>query len=397
MIGSSPDSLSSEHIVLSASSELPIPAPLPKKGELTAHRGALPALTGIRFFAAMYVVFYHSHLPETLDQHHLHFGAMMIRNGLLAVPLFFILSGFILSYTYEGQVARPRGYRRFWEARFARIWPLYMVSLILSTIFNHTTPHSPLVALATVGMVQAWNPFDMKVAGSWNFVCWTLSTEAFFYLLFPPFQQWLERRRPWVLLSCLSLMIAIAVAGAIGSINYEDTRGLHGIPLALVHVPEFIIGVCAGNFFLRYRTRSPEKSAFPLRGALTYLACAASLCLLCQPTVGLARWTALSFAMLLYGLAAERTMLQQLLSTRTLLIGGQISFGIYLLQWPCKAAMNQLDDLLHWNSMPLRFVLDCIVLILLSTAGFYLVEEPARRLIRSLFARTQGEPGRSRA
>lgn len=361
----------------------------PRRGELTAHRASLPALTGIRFFAAFYVVFYHSHLPVALEEKHLWAAAQFIRNGLLAVPLFFILSGLILSYTYEGQIERPGGYRRFWEARFARVWPLYTVSLLLSSIFDHTTPHSISAAVATLFMVQSWNPFNMGMAASWNFVCWTLSTEAFFYLLFPPMQQWLERRRTWVLWMTFALAVTLAVAGKTGGINYTDTRGLHYVPLALVHVPEFVIGVCVGNLFLRMRSARPTASLLPGRGVLTMLATVACLWLLSQPLLGAAAWTALGFAVLLFCLAAEKSPLQWLLSTRLLIIGGQISFGIYLLQWPCKTAVNHLCDMLQMSSVPGRFAVDCVALMLLSAAGFYGVEEPARRLLRRLFARRE--------
>lgn len=364
--------------------------PQPRPGELTAHRPALPALTGIRFFAAMYVVFYHSHLPAKLTELHLMAGAAMIRNGLLAVPLFFILSGFILSYTYEGQIEQRGAPKRFWEARFARIWPLYAVSLVLSSLINHTTPHSWSTVIATLFMVQAWNPFNMGMAGSWNFVCWTLSTEAFFYLLFPLIQLWLERRRVWVIWLVSILAVAIGVGFATGSINYEDTRGLHSIPLALVHVPEFLVGVCAGNLFLRLRTHqaSGESSWTSSPGGIaTYVAAVASIWCLCQPSPYLAAGTTLTFGVLLFCLAAERSLLQKFLSTRLLIIAGQISYGIYLLQWPCKAAVNDICGWLHIESIPVRFYADCVVLILLSTATFYGIEEPSRRAIRSLFAR----------
>jgi peptidoglycan/LPS O-acetylase OafA/YrhL len=368
------------------------PIPQPRRGELTAHRAPLPALTGIRFFAAMYVVFYHSHFPEALEQHHWFAAAQLIRNGLLAVPLFFMLSGLILSYTYEGQIDRPSGYSRFYEARFARVWPLYFVSLLLSTIFNHTTPHSLPIAAATLFMVQSWNPFNMGMAASWNFVCWTLSVEAFFYLLFPPIQQWLERRRSSTLLVVFAIAVAIATLGKTGGINYADTRGLRYVPLALVHLPEFVVGVCVGNLFLRKRVKQIGAS-LPGRGIVTVFVAIACVWLLCQPLLGAAAWTALSFALLLFCLAAERSPLQRLLSTRAMIIAGQISFGIYLLQWPCKTVVNSVCNWAHVESMPARFVIDCIVLILISTAGFYGIEEPARRVIRGIFARNkQGVP-----
>src|SRR6201986_260098 len=87
-------------------------------GPLTLHRAPLPALTGIRFVAAIQVVLFH--FGAGFAQRH---GAPrpianLLTNGWSAVTLFFILSGFILSYTYFGQTDHPGGKERFWEARF---------------------------------------------------------------------------------------------------------------------------------------------------------------------------------------------------------------------------------------------------------------------------------------
>ncbi len=57
--------------------------------ELTAHRSSLNALTGIRFLAALYVVLYHSHMPQALSEAGLKAEGNFIANGDMAVLLFF--------------------------------------------------------------------------------------------------------------------------------------------------------------------------------------------------------------------------------------------------------------------------------------------------------------------
>ena len=356
--------------------------------ELTAHRSPLPALTGIRFLAAMLVVFYHSKMPEVLWRHGLWSAGYLIANGRLAVPLFFTLSGFILSYTYQGQIGQRRGPQRFWEARVARVWPLYLFSLLCSSLANHTTPPF-LRGLATILMLQAWDPFDKGVAASWNFVCWTLSTEAFFYVLFPLLQRVLERRSFALQAAVLLASLTLSVHYGTANLSYVDGDTLGTIPLAAIHLPEFLAGVCAGNLFLRRSAAVRERGTGPIlhsQGLLTWAALLASIFLLCHPNRAYTSWASVSFVALLLGLAGEASMLQRLLSTRALLIGGQISYGIYLLQWPCKAEVNRLCDHLHLWSANLRFGVDCAMLILISAGCFYGIEEPARRVIRSLFA-----------
>src|ERR1700679_4079883 len=109
-------------------------APKAAAGDLTAHGRSLKPLTGIRFFASFYVVVFHSRVGEVCLQHGWYAAGNFFQNGYLAVPLFFLLSGFILAYTYQGQIERRGDVRRFWEARFARIWPVYAVSLGFSSL-----------------------------------------------------------------------------------------------------------------------------------------------------------------------------------------------------------------------------------------------------------------------
>ncbi len=258
--------------------------------ELTAHRRSLKALTGIRFFAAFYVVVFHTRVGQLLYDHGHHAAGNFFFNGFLAVPLFFLLSGFILAYTYEGQIEQPGDHRRFWEARFARIWPVYAVSLLMSSIPSFTFP--PLgKALAAICMVQAWNPFDPAMAGVWNFVCWTLSVVAVFYIVFPWFQTWLEERssRTQLLTVAGMLLLCVAINSASRTLGYTLVGAWRWIPIPLPHVPEFFTGVGLGNLYLR---RLTHKSGRPLpgNGLWTYASLLATIALLCRPP---SRWTSL--------------------------------------------------------------------------------------------------------
>ena len=367
----------------------------PLGDRLTGHRATLRPLTGIRLFAALYIVVYHSKFSAALMAAGLPHTSYFIANGYLAVLLFFLLSGFILSYTYRSQIESPRAKRRFWEARFARIWPLYAVSLILSSFFLHSTPSAGRMA-ATLLMVQAWNPANVDMAGSWNFVCWTLSAEAFFYIVFPFFQTWLERRSERFQVIVMGVLLTLSIACNTGRhvFGYSLTAPFTHVPLALLRTPDFLIGVCLGNLYLnRQQKLKSDAALFPgLRlttGLWTWIFLVLSLVLLSQPPSRFLTLTIVAFAALLFGLATEPSWPRRFLSSRLLLIGGQISYGMYLLQWPCKAVVNHTCDLLHANAVGPRFALYLVVLTLLSVAGFYLIEDPARRSIRDFFARRE--------
>src|SRR5437899_1199941 len=96
----------------------------------------IPGLTSIRFIAAFFVVIHHfssgffpSHLDSWLFK-------QLLRLSFIGVSLFFILSGYILTYVYLSRMDTPRIDKfSFWKARFARIYPLYFLSFMIQVPF----------------------------------------------------------------------------------------------------------------------------------------------------------------------------------------------------------------------------------------------------------------------
>ena len=259
----------------------------------------------------------------------------------------------------------------------------------MSSIPSFTIPH-PGPALATIFMVQAWNPFDIGMAGSWNAVCWTLSVEAVFYIVFPWYQTWLEEKssRAQLLTVAGMLLLCVAINSGTRSWGYKPEGIWHWIPLPIPHLPEFFTGVGLGNLYLR---RLANKSGTPLpgHGIWTYASLVATIALLCMPAN---RWTSIiviAFAALLFGLAAEKTLLSRFLSTKAMLLGGGISYSIYLVQMPVKGWVQLITSAMHLNSEAIRFLITATVLIGVSLILFKAVEDPARKVLRGVFSRME--------
>jgi peptidoglycan/LPS O-acetylase OafA/YrhL len=92
----------------------------------------LPSLTPLRGIAALWVVVFHYcwHLPAL----HVDRYTGAVYKGYLAVDLFFMLSGFVISHVYRRVFARQltgQGYLDFLKARVARIYPLHLTVLLL--------------------------------------------------------------------------------------------------------------------------------------------------------------------------------------------------------------------------------------------------------------------------
>lgn len=227
----------------------------------------LHALTGLRFFAAFSVVIYHFGQPLFAG------AAAPIRSlagtGYIAVSLFFLLSGFVLSYSYLNRQGDMRGSRRgFWAARFARIYPAYLLAFLLAAPTNllwtlHVN-HGAAGALklvtggsAVLGLVQAWTPWT---AWYWNYPAWSVSVEAFFYLSFPflaPLVGRVQKKSTCVLAMFGLWIIALAAPVALYLARHITTApGLNDhLQMAveftpLLRLPEFLIGVLLSRFFV---------------------------------------------------------------------------------------------------------------------------------------------------
>jgi peptidoglycan/LPS O-acetylase OafA/YrhL len=232
------------------------PAPLgPVLAPVAApRRSQLPALTGIRCFAALNLVFFHFSDPHS-------FGPLspIVNGGYVSVSFFLLLSGFILTYNYGERAQRGAlTARSFWTARFSRLYPVYAFSLLLSvgTLAQEVTAHTRLDfglgLILTPLLLQGWHPL---LTNFWNTPAWTMSTEAFFYLLFP----WLvTRRRPRQARSILLLLLGLWLCGLVLPalyIHFNPDGDLHsdrysyGIWMRalkfmpLQHLPSFLFGM----------------------------------------------------------------------------------------------------------------------------------------------------------
>jgi len=167
---------------------LDAPAPVFVQSVAAPRKPPLPALTGVRTLLAINIMFFHFTPP--------HMGVLypVIDNAYVFPGFFFLLSGFILAYNYADRPT-PLVKRDFWRARFARLYPIYLLSLAISFVMLadewHARPHGQFWAglVLTPLLLQGWSP---ALATFWNTVAWTLSCEAAFYFAFP----WLIRL-PW--------------------------------------------------------------------------------------------------------------------------------------------------------------------------------------------------------
>jgi peptidoglycan/LPS O-acetylase OafA/YrhL len=167
-------------------------------------------LNALRGAAALYVFIYHSRIFRNTPMGYL-FCA-----GPEAVMLFFLLSGFVISYSSESRLA-TEGFRGYFVRRFRRIFPLFIVALGLVYVVRRIVRQDPLILgwrtlLGNLCMLQ-----DMKwlKRGAWvetfgNDAFWSLSYEWWFYMLFFPVSRYLATHTQTVVAICVSVVGAIS-------------------------------------------------------------------------------------------------------------------------------------------------------------------------------------------
>lgn len=340
-------------------------------------RPGLSALTGLRFLAAFYVVISHG-FPWA--QQHVRLSGLLLpflQNGPLAVALFFLLSGFLLSYTYEGNLSSARKFATFWEARFARIYPVYVLSLLLALPFQLRLAFPTRLAVLT--MTQAWNPFHWEWAGAWNYPAWSLSVEAFFYALFPFLQRSLSRIGNAALLifaACTALVCVLGHTSIQGIAEHNHIAYVSKwIVLPLIRLPEFLLGMSLGNYFLRGGRLLGSAS-------YTYLSAVAAVVLLSLPIGGWVSSVVLAFAIMIYGLASNPNLLGAFLSSRLMLLLGGASYSVYLLQAPFRDWVRVISGYALGEKARIVTPLTPLLLVIFSVVVFKWFEEPLRGAIK---------------
>jgi peptidoglycan/LPS O-acetylase OafA/YrhL len=292
-------------------------------------RAEIRPLTSLRFVAALLVFVYHAPLIQPFARDH---GL-----GQAGVGFFFLLSGFILTYTYAGRLDDLRAYA---VARFARIYPTYAVSIAIalgvlmlfgSATWSVSDVWTRIVAtIAQVLMVQAWIPNENIYLGI-NSPAWSISVEAFLYAMFPLLLRSLLRSfgsAPTRTIFVAAALTWICAAAIFVVPHHADVWSTYILPP--IRLVDFVVGMLLGVAFLR---------GFQLRGSATVWEAAAIFAVAAAifaipsvpPGLQYSLWMLPFWAVLIAVAAQRRGAISCWLSCRVMVRLGEISFAFYLL------------------------------------------------------------------
>ena len=344
-------------------------------------RDELKPLTALRFVAALLVFVYHVPFAQPFAHDH--------ALGQAGVGFFFLLSGFILTYTYSGALSTQASVMRFYVARFARVYPAYLISIALalpvvaafgSLAWDKSSPGVRADALvAQVLAVQAWFPREELYLGI-NSPAWSISVEAFFYALFP------------LLIGSLSRAFAKSGARAVfamAALTWTCAAAVFAIPhhadvwttyiFPPVRLVDFVVGMLLGMAFLRgYRLPGPA-TAWEIAAV-----CAIAAAVVAIPHVpaGLqySLWPLPFWAALIAIVALRGGAISRLLSHPAFVRLGEISYAFYLVHLSVLMVAEHV--------LPPPFVSGAALAAAVASAWLLHagVERPMRTWIRERFA-----------
>lgn len=368
----------------------------------------LPALTSLRFFAAAAIVMEHS-IP------YFHIGESFAAKYVLiqGVTFFFVLSGFILTYSQKA-MSGVGDSMRFVYSRICRVWPAHIIAMMLFyVVFVHGfgiayEPSLWQTALSAT-LTQAWSPLPTDFF-AFNGVAWTLSVEMFFYALFPILvanfsNTWHIKLALSGALAAYAILLAMKTGAKpfVGENIPSIASWVYIWPPA--HLIEFVLGMIAGHLWKTCGQQLADGKRFSGKGVSTGAEVIGVLLILVgsvkMPELGwrlegaghigeAARtWISVSgsapfYAVGLLLLARGEGYIGRVLSLWPLMKLGEISFSMYLMHQLIERALQLHPHLLDAYPMGLQFAAYWIVTIAASAALWFVAEERLTRWMKAI-------------
>lgn len=316
-----------------------------------------PQLHGLRALAALGVIIFHwAQFFPIHPQLHAHteifgllwHGSLFIGFGWMGVPLFFVLSGYLLTAQLLHRPFTKEELSRFWRRRILRIYPAVWLQILLLIIISPFVLGLPSFAWSanTVSNFFLYVNLPPNFATPVNGVWWTLPVELSFYLLLPGLV-WLERRGvSWGVIT--SIAFVVALIWRVGVVALDDGHDLGRHQFVLDALPGSLAYFCAGF--------AAAHIHFSLTPALRYV-CLFIVCLMLYlallllafnlDTYWQGGWMLVCWPVAVAPLVAACVWLLleplsgfKFLGSSVLVWIGQLSFGLYLWHYPVLSAIN---------------------------------------------------------
>lgn len=360
----------------------------------------LNALTAIRAFTAIEIMIFHFGDPHDFGPF-----ACVVDGGYVAVSFFFLLSGFILAYNYAPKAAAGRfRLREFWTARIARLYPVFLLGLVISYQMleqewhAHTHAMFWLGAVLTPVMMESWQPM---LATFWSTPAWAVSVEISLYFAFPLL---LKVRLPQSVRKLMALYAGVWTCGLVLPLLYiwlkpdgpgvpnrfsggEWLRALKFMPPE--HIFTFMCGIVLARIHSAREWSHTLRAWTAVFGAL---GCYGLLLLAYRTQTTLPLYPVMHeplmvpfYSMLIFGMAAPH-WLARLVGNRAFVAVGEASYCLYILHFNIWLLIHNEHVLVRMHLLRFDPWLSYAVLLVVSLLAFRFVEQPAQKYLRRRWA-----------
>lgn len=345
------------------------------------------ALTSPRFLFGLYVLVKHAGwngmkelgmLPKPIDT--------FMSNAEVSISYFFTMSGFVLAYVYLNKFEQKGSIGRYSRARFARVYPVFFLSLILLLPFVKLVSFSH--DLPQLFLLQSWIPLalsDGSIVSNWNMQSWTLSVELFCYVSFPWTLRRFERMSTPAIVACTIatcvLMVALRLPG-IDKAEHVLFQWQIYLPYPLLRWPEFIYGILLA---ILYRRGVAPKSPMLLHVLIVVIG--VTLFTVHSPWLYGPLAVLSGIVILLLTTSSGSSPLNAILTHPWAVMLGRASYSLYILQLPVYYILQA--------AFPSGWVgkLAYVPLMIgISIAVFFLYEEPMHRWLRGAKPKKMAAP-----
>lgn len=352
----------------------------------------LDALTGLRSFAAVNIVLFHFSNPDWFGPF-----APVVNAGYASVSFFILLSGFVLGYNYNARArAGELETKRFYEARFTRLYPIYILSLLLAFKLLPLEWGAHTHSMFWTGMVlsplllQGWIP---EIATFLNTPAWTMSSEAFYYVLFPWMARWKKPQHIGLHVAKMGMVWLVGlVPGTLYLIFNPDglthidrfsygkwLQALKYTPIP--HLASFVFGVLLAELDEVIPRMGKRRLAMGLFGFVVTFIVLTQAHRLPYPLLHDGFFMPL-FGCIVIGLAGINP-LSKVFGLPPLVFVGEASYCLYLLHFNLWNLIHDSHVLDHLGLARFDPWISYLFLIGLALLALHFVEKPAQRILRN--------------
>ena len=355
----------------------------------------IESLTFLRFIAALIVVVFHFGRNTSLAKS----ASPFITSGPQMVSLFFVISGFVMMVAHYEK--NDETFTSYYIKRVARIVPIYLIALSLATysFYNNSSKNNSIALFLALTFLQSWfPPYPLSLNGP----AWSLSVEAFFYLTFPFILFGIKKSNiSWKKIAILSFLLycftQVFLSNLLSNGFYSGFPSpshdlIYYFPLS--HYCSFLLGVSGGFIYVENTNWFNKKGFLPftvliLVFSLNYLALQRPDVisrLIGYPLAFGSSFYSLLFIFLILSLAYSGSAITRIMSTPFLVLLGESSYSLYILQKPVQHIYTKyILKYLAVNNPDEEFYILVFLLICISVASYHFVEKPGKRLILVLY------------